>query len=396
MKSASALKRICLALCEKLLTTKERSPEEIEADQIERIIIIRRHDSLEDLLLATPVFRAVRQHYPNAYISVLTRTHMAPFIQNNVNLDEVICVDHGIRKWSLPRMVHLIKKLRRRYDLAIVLFTVSHSFSSDLLAYFTRAQFILGSEHLVFPGCKKNFFYNLLAPYSELNKHETVRNLDITRFIGIETEWLHEEIHLTREDKEKAIDYLNRAGLKPDDFILAINLDAWPKNDQDVALLVHLAKYFSSKYNARLVVSWELENEAAALEFVSSLPFRPIESNGLSLQQHLTLLYFCDLVFCYDNIIMHLAACVGTPLIAIFNESDPYHRKPIGSQFMAFKTEEGIGAAITSTQIIDMATRLCSQYPKRNRLKGENFDISDQVLDDYLNTLSTFEDSKTE
>lgn len=387
---ASVFKRILLSLLEKVLSNKEMGLDEFAPERINRIVIIRTHDHLEDLLLSTPVFRAIRRSYPQAYLSVLTKSQMAPFLKHNVNIDEVICLSEGLSRWSVSKAFRLFKELRSYYDLAIVLNTVSHSLASDLLAYLTGAKFILGSEHLIFPGCKRNFFYNLTAPYSDLNKHETERSLDILRHIGVDTEELHEEINLTREEKDPQ--YLNQFGLKPSDFILAIYLSSDERrNSFAITEIVQIAKYFSSKFNARILASWEPQDRHLAHEFVSGLPFRPVEATGLSLKEHLSLLYFCDLVICHDNILMHLAASVGTPLIAIFEQSDPYHRKPIGSQFMALKGEEDADTTVTAEQIISMAQPLCEHYPKSLRLRAQGFDISERVLEDYLSTLSTFE-----
>jgi len=86
----------------------------------------------------------------------------------------------------------------------VVLNTVSHSFTNDLLANFSGARYILGSEQLIFPGCTRNFFYNLTAPYSPVEKHQSERNLDIVRHIGVETDDLSEVMHLFNMERQAA------------------------------------------------------------------------------------------------------------------------------------------------------------------------------------------------
>nr|NIR51840.1 glycosyltransferase family 9 protein [candidate division KSB1 bacterium]NIR68826.1 glycosyltransferase family 9 protein [candidate division KSB1 bacterium]NIS27189.1 glycosyltransferase family 9 protein [candidate division KSB1 bacterium]NIT74074.1 glycosyltransferase family 9 protein [candidate division KSB1 bacterium]NIU26939.1 glycosyltransferase family 9 protein [candidate division KSB1 bacterium] len=332
-----AIKRLCnrifFELLEKLLSKDEVSPDKLAGSDLERILIIRQHDRLEDLLLATPVFRAVRQRFPHAHISALVRNSMAPSVEQNVNLDQVICFYERLRDWTPKNIFVFLKKLRSKYDLAIVLNTRFHSLTSDLLAYFSGARFVLGSKHLLFPGCKNNFFYNLRAPYSDLNKHHTERNLDIVRHIHADCEELHEEIKISSEDKNSGLKFLTENGLNLDDLIVAIYL-SW-SNRREIAKLVQVARYFSSHLDAKIIVSWESEMSPWGAEFTNSLPFSPLQATELSLTQQLSLIYFCDLIICGDNVFMHLAAGIGTPLIAIFGESEPYQIKPIGQQFKA-------------------------------------------------------------
>ncbi len=63
-KLSRALKTSCLKLLEKAVGKATVSPSEITPEKIRRILIIRLHDDLKDLMITTPVFRAVRQHIP--------------------------------------------------------------------------------------------------------------------------------------------------------------------------------------------------------------------------------------------------------------------------------------------------------------------------------------------
>ncbi len=134
-KLSRALKTSSLKLLEKVVGKTTVNPSEITPEKIRRILIIRRHDDLKDLMITTPVFRAVKQHFPEAHIGVLARADIAPVLLNNVYLDEVISFDNRLSGRSFRKAVNLIKKIRSHFDLVIVLNTISHSFLSDVLAY---------------------------------------------------------------------------------------------------------------------------------------------------------------------------------------------------------------------------------------------------------------------
>ncbi|MFQ5824221.1 MAG: glycosyltransferase family 9 protein [bacterium] len=391
-KLERGLRHAWLRLLERLINRKPLNPADLPHNKIRRILIIPEQDQLGELLLATPVFRAVRQHFPKAYIAVLAQSYPAQILYNNVYLDEVICFFDKFNNWSLNKVFHFVKRLRSKFDLAIVLNTVSHSLTRDLLTYFSGAKIILGSEHLIFKECKRNFFYNLLAPYSDSNKHQTEKNLDVVRFIHVDIEDKSEAISLTQEEKKCAIKFLYEHGLKPNDLILAIHLSNGKiGNRWDLENFVEVAKYFSSKYNAKIIVSWQPNESILGQDFINSLPFRPVTAIGLNLREYAAIISFCNLIFCYDTAIMHLAASVGTPLIAIFGSSAPEQSKPIGKQFVALKGINGECNSVSVNQAIEAAENLLKAMSKSMKIEAEDFDITEQVLEQYLNILNTFE-----
>src|SRR5436309_13385943 len=84
---------------------------------------------LGDLVMFTPVLRALRTHYPGARLSVVARTDPAPLLRNSSLADAVYAVDrNAYRRWRRmlsPQagvdVARLIRFLRERpIDLAIV------------------------------------------------------------------------------------------------------------------------------------------------------------------------------------------------------------------------------------------------------------------------------------
>ncbi|TDR80772.1 putative lipopolysaccharide heptosyltransferase III [Paludibacterium purpuratum] len=82
-----------------------------------RILLIKlRHHG--DVLLSTPVVRALKSHYPNAEIDVLVYRETAPMLSRHPDISQLHCLARDLHGWQkLRHLVGLYRRLaRRRYD----------------------------------------------------------------------------------------------------------------------------------------------------------------------------------------------------------------------------------------------------------------------------------------
>jgi len=78
-------------------------------------ILIVRFSSLGDLVLTTPIYREIKNVFPNSKITLLTSFEIGSVLENNPYIDTLILHKRGE---TLPQLNNLIKKLRKeRYDL---------------------------------------------------------------------------------------------------------------------------------------------------------------------------------------------------------------------------------------------------------------------------------------
>ncbi|HNI74563.1 MAG TPA: hypothetical protein PLX65_13740, partial [Accumulibacter sp.] len=55
-----------------------------------RSILVIRRDNIGDLLCTTPLFHALRRHYPESRIVALVNSYNAPALQGNTDVDQVL------------------------------------------------------------------------------------------------------------------------------------------------------------------------------------------------------------------------------------------------------------------------------------------------------------------
>ncbi|HEX9654181.1 MAG TPA: glycosyltransferase family 9 protein, partial [bacterium] len=239
----------------------------------------------------------------------------------------------------------------------------------------------------------RNFFYNLLAPHSEMQHHATERYLDIVRYIDIETDERSEVVNLNSDEREWAADFLADHGVAVTDLIIAVHIGADEVAKQwGVKKFLQVAKYLATHHSAKILVSWEEMEEDFGREFLSGLPFTVTVLSGLPRRSLAAVIYFADVLICNECEVMHLAASVGTPLVAIYCETDPAVSKPLGEEFVALEGRRNQPFSTGVDTVVEQALQLCQSHPKHSRFEAEDFDISEEVLQDYFDILKAFDE----
>ncbi len=345
-------KRNALRWLEKLFAQKILSSEQINLAAIKRILVIRQHDMLGDFILATPVLPALRAALPQAHIGVLVRGYFADVVAQHAAVNEVLLFHEHGTQWTLPHAWRFWKQLRSGWDLTIVLNTVSHSLTSDLLAYFSKAKYVLGSEHRVWEGCSRNFFYNLLAPYSAEEKHQSERNLDIVRRLGVRSQSAAEVMHLTSEEHARAFIKLKESGLRPDTLVIGMHVGAgkipnrWP-----IEKFAELAQRLREEHDAEVILFWGKNEGELAEKFCALVRFAPIKIAPTGLREMAACFTHCSALVCNDTGVMHVCAAVGVPLVAIFGPTPPELWKPIGEKFLAVRGKDETTASVRVAEV---------------------------------------------
>src|SRR3989344_7286184 len=145
--------------------------------QIKNILII---DLLEigDLIVTTPVIRALRQKYPNAKIDFLLKEKMKDVLSGNPNLNEIIPYNKNILNYLKTK----------NYDLSILLHP--GSFKISLLLLKSRAKYRVGcTKSGISEG--KGFFLNKKIFPNTTIQHKIEDNLDVVRAINADVKDKH-------------------------------------------------------------------------------------------------------------------------------------------------------------------------------------------------------------
>lgn len=277
--------------------------------KLARILVIRL-SSLGDVLLTTPVLRLLREHRPTAQIDFLTRAPYHDLLCANPCVDRLLVFDprHGLRQ--------TLRTLRQtRYD---VIIDLHRTLRSRLLSRGLVARRKLTyTKHTWRRALLVHLGWNTLramTPVPELYAAPLRR-------LGITVPLPPLEMHLTAASRDAMRLYLRQAF--PDRStapLLAIAPGArWPTKRWPVERFAAVAQELAQEQRAAVVLLGGTEDAALARALRQRLRVPVLDSTGrLPLQHTAALLQQCRLLLSNDSGLMHLAAALQVPVVAIF------------------------------------------------------------------------------
>jgi ADP-heptose:LPS heptosyltransferase len=310
--------------------------QEFSEKRIRKILLIRPHQGLGDLLLATPIFRALKDSPQRPQLHFLADTYNRIAIERNPRLDKVWFWDKRKMVWPW-RLWAFLRRLRaERFDLAIVISSHIPSFTSFVIARLSGARIVWGyttppfynganwSRHLA--------HVELDAPSPEVPEY--VKFIGLVRPLGVESSF-EPEFYVTLEEKEWAKARWREFTFAPDDRVVGLFLGGNPDRPArlwSAAEWVQLAKGLAQEKRLRLmavVPPWGLRSGSKAREpgcyeeFSAALGSRLPVFFDSSLSRVAALLQRLDLFVCPDGGLFHIAIAAHVPTIGLFFETDP-------------------------------------------------------------------------
>lgn len=282
--------------------------------KVKRILVIKL-DHIGDVLLSTPVFRALKERFSSANIDVLVRPFTAAIIENNPYIHKVLALNppwFKREKTSLLNLLRFITNNLFRYDLVVELHADPRNiFLANLVGRYSIGYKIRGF----------GFLFNKVAPYNG-KKHIIQQNLDIVRSIDADASQKM-DIFLNDSDMDSTRKLFDKYKIKRA-FCIAPGTGRINKfwfNDRWAGLADKLIE----KYQAKIIFIGSTDDKERIKEIVNSMKSDNYVNlvGKTSLKESATVIKQCDLFISPDTGPMHFAKAVDTPLVALFGPVDP-------------------------------------------------------------------------
>jgi ADP-heptose:LPS heptosyltransferase len=276
----------------------------IEPDKISNILVVR-NDRFGEFLLNIPAWRALKETFKGARIIALIDPYVRGLAQGIDFIDEII--DWEKKEHSLKENISLIRVLRRKkVDIAVIF---NPSKESNFLAYLSGIPVRAGYNR----KCAFLLTHRLEDRKFLGEKHEIEYNLELVSLLGAGTK--NKELSL-RVDEDIPASY----GLGTEGGWIVIHpftsdpIKQWP-----FRFFKELMQKLSTELNIKVVVVGGGLEQSNNKELFSGFAKNVVDLTGkTSLSQLAAILKKSMLLISGDSGPVHLASCVGLPVVAIF------------------------------------------------------------------------------
>jgi len=284
---------------------------QVENTQVKNILIARL-SSIGDIVLATPLVRAVRSRFPEARIDFVIKQEFAELMQTNPHLTTAYVFDKfsGFRGlWALAQQLK-----RNHYDLFI-------DIHKNFRTYFFR--------FLIRPGqvatYSKYLFQRTLLVKMGINRYSEIlqvpeRYLKSLQPFGIVNDEKALELFPTEKHRTKVIDLFRQKQLTEGELAIGLGpIAAHPLKQWAGEKFIELGRQLVQKYDARILLFGGQKDINGVKKIAGQIPNSPIVLCGhLSLLESAVALQRCALFVGNDTGTAHIAAAMRRKVVTLF------------------------------------------------------------------------------
>lgn len=296
-----------------------------------RVLLVKPHHRLGDLLVSTPLIRNLRRALPDAELDFIAGRYNAPAVLDNPDLN-TIHVPRLQGPAAILDWMRLVPRLRsKQYDVAIMLSTISHSKTAVSLAKQAGAKFVCGFDDSPYGSTLAQRYHCVLDPPENLKTHIVDYNLTLLERLGIPASTKEHVLGVTQDQREKARDALRKVGLRaPVIGVQPGGNPLYPDRRWASEHYAALIKKVQSAVSLPIVLLGTEADRPAIEELQAKLPRSLPTLLGLPFPVYKAVLQQLSYFVTHDGGPVHVAAGVRVPSTFVFLSTPPWRWAPYG------------------------------------------------------------------
>jgi heptosyltransferase II len=289
-------------------------------------ILVRSVNWVGDAILTLPAIRQLKKFFPQARLSILALDRVAPVFFQQPEVAEVRRYLPRPPASSLKDWLQDIYRLRQRqYDLAVIF---PNSLESALVPW------LMGVPHRVGYNTEARSFLLtqvVQGPDKMAGLHHVYRQEGILQAFGPVSANGFPELVLTPPELEAGSQLLLTHGWRPPQKIIGLSPGAayGPAKQWPLERFAAVADRLQAEFGVLVVLLGAAGDQAAARAIAGAMQSRPVNLVGQTdLRTAFAVIDQLDLLITNDSGLMHAAAALWTPLVALFGSTDPFTTGP--------------------------------------------------------------------
>lgn len=310
----------------------------IDLKKVKKILIVRPR-AIGDVILTTPLIRALKKALPDSAIDYLLEPFVAPVLYGNPNINRILIFRRYSVKKELPAVARMRKDELKKFDSTVkvfknnlelyfylinqkydIVFDLWGNFRTILICMLSGARYRVGFIYKL-----RKFFYNIPVVPDIIPKYNVYYYLDLLKPFNIKEDGDQTDVYYSKQDEQYISDFMT--GLKSDKSkIIGINpmgswiTKRWPE-DKFIELIKMILKEIS---DSKIVLIWgpgeydSVSKIKSSFQHTQSVYMAP-ETN---INQLAVLIKNLDILVTNDGAPKHIAVAVGIKTLTIYGPTN--------------------------------------------------------------------------
>ena len=299
----------------------------MDAETVKKILVIDLA-FIGDVILATPTMRALKAHFPNASLTMLTIPLTAEIAAMNPYVDEVLVYDKRGRDKGFFGMWRAARRLAPMgFDLAV---SMNFALRGAVVARLAGIPKRLGYD-----AQHAKYFLTMVASHERDGiKHETLNHLEILRPLRIDENNIDASLSMQVPEsaRESLAEKKGARHIPQDGYIVLCPIGSYVRKNLSLATAAHIVRHFSQRKPIFLIGSAAEAKHLEEIARLASLPPNNVLAGALTLPELAAFLENASCLITVDTGPLHIAQAVGCRTVAVFGPTDPVVWGPRGEK----------------------------------------------------------------
>lgn len=353
--------KIVVSFLRNIFGLKERFTYQLP--QIKKALIIRPHNQFGDMLATIPLFRAIKEKYPDCAITLIASPENHYAVEKNEFLETVYLFDKRKLFYSVNYAKELQNLLKQDWDVVIVPFTVAISKTSCILAGLANSSIKIGLRSLNGMRNDYDFVFNYrfdLNWKKHPDSHVSDFIQELIRPFGISTKNFKSLVSFDENDLSVAENFLINSFGESKKLIIGLHVGAGKTpNRWSLDNFIFIINYLKNNFDARIYLTGS-SNDSEELNYIKNHITTKIGYYlNHSIPELAALISESDLFITNDTGVMHVAGACDVSQISLFGPTNPFNWAPLGNKKYFLRKSDLIDD-IKVEEVISLVDRLLS------------------------------------
>jgi len=284
-------------------------------------ILIRSANWVGDAIMTTPAIRAIRRNYPSAHITLLAKPWVAPVFAYNPDIDELMVYQAEGRHGGWAGLWRLAADIRRhRFDLAILF---QNAFEAALLTFLARIPQRMGFT----TDGRTALLTQRIRSWRPLKRRHLIDYyLGLIAGAGMTLHGRQLTLLITPDEQREARRLLAQKGGIDTPLLVGLNPGAAHGTAKRwlADRFTEIGRRMIFEHGAKVIIFGGPDEAGIGRQLATDIGEGSVNLCGqTSLRHAMALIGECNLFVTNDSGLMHAAAALNIPQVAIIGPTDP-------------------------------------------------------------------------